>query len=77
MSDSDLKGYKELIELGKPDFIEVKAYMFVGASRQRLSLANMPRHSEIVAYAQKLEKMFDDYEHCDEQAGSHGETSTR
>ena len=46
--------YAHLILKGDPDFIEVKAYMFVGASRQRLSLANMPAHEEVVAFAKEI-----------------------
>lgn len=70
MEDSDLNGYKELIELGEPDFIEIKAYMFVGASRQRLSLKNMPRHPEIKCFSDKLEKLLADYSYCDEHKAS-------
>jgi tRNA wybutosine-synthesizing protein 1 len=45
------QGYADLIRRGDPDFVEVKGYMFVGASRQRLSLANMPFHEDVVAFA--------------------------
>jgi tRNA wybutosine-synthesizing protein 1 len=54
--------YAALIETGDPDFIEVKGYMFVGASRQRLSLANMPPHEEVVAFARDLAEHLPDYE---------------
>ena len=58
----DPEGYAKLILKGDPDFIEVKAYMFVGASRQRLSLENMPLHEEIVAFARELLEPLPDYE---------------
>ena len=47
--------YAELIEKAKPKFVEVKAYMFVGTSRQRMSLANMPFHEDIVDFAEAIE----------------------
>ena len=54
--------YAELILKGKPDFIEVKAYMFVGPSQQRLSRENMPLHEEVVAFTQTLMFYLPDYE---------------
>lgn len=50
----DAEGYVELIKKADPMFIEVKAYMFVGSSRQRLSIKNMPRHFEIKEFAEKI-----------------------
>jgi len=38
MNMTDLQGWADLINKGSPDFLEVKGYMFIGASRQRLSL---------------------------------------
>jgi len=54
--------YATLIDKGKPDFIEVKAYMFVGPSQQRLSRENMPLHEEVVAFTQTLMPFLSDYE---------------
>ena len=48
--------YAELIKKAQPDFIEAKGYMFVGGSRQRLSIANMPMHEEILNFANELNK---------------------
>lgn len=53
----DEKGYAELIKIAKPKFIEVKAYMFVGSSTQRLEIKNMPRHNEIMEFAKKIAKL--------------------
>lgn len=50
----DEKGYIELIRKANPMFIEVKAYMFVGSSRQRLSIENMPRHFEVKEFAERI-----------------------
>jgi tRNA wybutosine-synthesizing protein 1 len=52
---TDPAGYAKLIERADPDFVEAKAYMFVGASRQRLTLAHMPLHEEVQAFAKELE----------------------
>lgn len=46
--------YAKLIEKAKPMAVEVKAYMWVGMSRQRLSLENMPLHPEISEFAAKI-----------------------
>jgi len=50
----DAPGYAKLIEKAKPDFVEPKAYMFVGFSRTRLSMENMPLHQEIKVFAEEL-----------------------
>ena len=55
--DSALRGFAELVRLGVPDYIEVKAYMYVGASRNRLRLENMPRHSEVREVAERLSRL--------------------
>ncbi len=46
--------YAKLLQLGEPDFIEVKAYMHLGRSRLRLSRDAMPVHSEILSFSEKL-----------------------
>lgn len=48
------EGYSKVIEMGEPDFVEVKAYMHLGRSRQRLRRDAMPDHSEILGFAEKL-----------------------
>ncbi|WP_295615698.1 4-demethylwyosine synthase TYW1 [uncultured Methanobrevibacter sp.] len=47
-------GYAELINKANPKFVEVKAYMFVGSSRQRLSLDNMPSNQDVRDFAQEI-----------------------
>lgn len=54
MNMHDAKGYAELIRRSEPHFVEVKAYMFVGASRLKLSMANMPLHDAIKVWAKEL-----------------------
>lgn len=58
-NDTDIEGYASLIKKANPLFIEVKAYMFVGSSRQRLAKENMPRHEEVRAFSEKLAKSLD------------------
>lgn len=70
MQDEYMQGYKELIERADPDFIEIKAYMFVGASRQRLNKSNMPYHKDIVEFSEKFVKLLPDYEITSEQESS-------
>ena len=48
------EGYARLVEESRPDFIEVKAYMWVGYSRERLSVNEMPLHSEIKKFAEMI-----------------------
>jgi len=64
------EAYAKLINQGSPDFIEVKGYMFVGASRQVLSKVNMPYHEEIVEYVKEFVKFLPDYEIVGEHIAS-------
>ena len=50
----DPENYAKLINLASPDHIEIKAYMYVGYSRKRLTLDNMPSFQEVVDFAQKI-----------------------
>jgi tRNA wybutosine-synthesizing protein 1 len=46
--------YAELDRIADPDLIEPKGYVFVGGSRMRLSMANMPSHDEIRELSEQL-----------------------
>ncbi|MBD3303587.1 4-demethylwyosine synthase TYW1, partial [Candidatus Woesearchaeota archaeon] len=48
------EAYAEIIKKADPSFVEVKAYMWVGHSRERLEHNNMPLHSEIVEFAKQI-----------------------
>jgi len=61
--------YAALIKKAQPMFLEIKAYMFVGYSRQRLDIKNMPRHPEIKEFAKKITK-FSNYKIIDEKKES-------
>lgn len=49
--------YAELIKKYKPQYVECKAYMWVGFSRKRLEIKNMPFHPDIKEFAEKLAKL--------------------
>ncbi|MBD3388505.1 MAG: 4-demethylwyosine synthase TYW1 [Candidatus Altiarchaeales archaeon] len=65
----DPQAYARLISRANPDFVEVKAFMFVGGSRNRLSMDNMPSHSEVRAFAGELAGELS-YEVADEKVES-------
>lgn len=50
----DPEGYGKLIKEANPTFVELKAYMWVGHSRERLEQSNMPLHPEIVEFAKTV-----------------------
>lgn len=61
--------YAQLIEKAAPDFVEAKAYMFVGYSRHRMTIENMPSFSQVEAFAHAVED-YSSYEVCDSQSES-------
>lgn len=69
LNDIEPKKYAELFKRANPDFIEVKAYMFVGASRERLAIENMPYHPEVKVFAEEIAK-YCDYKIAAEQEAS-------
>jgi len=51
------EGYAKLILKAMPDYVEPKAFMFVGGARfdnRMLNLSDMPSHSEIKKFSEKL-----------------------
>ena len=50
-------GYAELLEIAKPDFVEVKAYMHIGYSRKRLPRNAMPAHSRVKEFASEIAEL--------------------
>ncbi|MBN1544985.1 4-demethylwyosine synthase TYW1 [Candidatus Woesearchaeota archaeon] len=54
MNMLDPAGYAALIRRADPHFVEVKAYMFVGASRLKLGLANMPLHKDVRKFSEEI-----------------------
>jgi len=70
INTDNMKEYKELIERGSPDFVEVKGYVWVGASRQRLEKSNMPEHEVVVELAKELLEVLPDYDYVTEHVPS-------
>jgi len=50
------KEYAQLIKMAEPRFVELKGYVAVGFSRERLGVPFMPLHSEIKEFAKKVAK---------------------
>ena len=46
--------YAKIIEKADVDYVEIKAYMFVGDSRNRLQWENMPKTVDIQEFAQSI-----------------------
>jgi len=69
LSLKNVPGYAELVEKAAPDFVEVKSYMWVGYSRKRLAIENMPLHGEIKSFAEELARETG-YEITDESESS-------
>jgi tRNA wybutosine-synthesizing protein 1 len=61
--------WAKTIEIAKPMFVEVKAYMHVGFSKDRLKMENMPIHSEVKEFAKEIIK-HSDYKIVDEHERS-------
>ncbi len=51
------EGYADLINKYQPIYVECKAYVWVGYSRQRLGIENMPRHEEIIEFSKQIAKL--------------------
>ncbi len=51
ISMTDAKGYADCIKRANPMFLEVKGYAFMGSSRYRLTLDNVPNHDEVKEFA--------------------------
>ena len=63
LNDSDelMNEFAEILEAVGSDFIEIKAYMWIGLSRQRLVESNMPMHEEVKTYTEKLLQLMPSY----------------
>lgn len=52
---ADAIGYGGLLDKSNPTYVECKAYMHVGASKERLPRSEMPLHREVRAFSEGLE----------------------
>jgi len=60
MQDPDW--YAALFSRADPDFVELKGYMHVGHSRDRLDRETMPDHDEVVAFARAVQDHLPDHD---------------
>jgi tRNA wybutosine-synthesizing protein 1 len=62
LNDAEPENYAAQINTASPDFVEVKSYMYIGESKDRLKLSNMPWHEDVVAFAEKMLEKMSDYD---------------
>lgn len=60
------ENYANLIKKANPDFIEVKAYMWVGENRELFAIESMPKQNDLKKFTNELLNYLDDYEVSDE-----------
>ncbi|MDK2795332.1 MAG: tRNA wybutosine-synthesizing protein 1 [Archaeoglobaceae archaeon] len=68
MDEKAIEGFDRLIRVAEPDYIEAKAYMFLGYSRLRLKAENMPEHRDVLEFSRILARR--GYEILDESEQS-------
>ena len=56
MDNKYIKEYSLLDRKAEPMFVEPKGYVFVGYSRQRMNISNMPPHENVKNFGEKLAK---------------------
>ncbi|GIY84204.1 s-adenosyl-L-methionine-dependent tRNA 4-demethylwyosine synthase TYW1 [Caerostris darwini] len=67
----ELEGYAKLVQIGKPDFIEIKGVTYCGtSSASTLTMENIPWHEEVFAFSSKLTEYLSDYELASEHEHS-------
>ena len=69
MDKKNIKDYANLIKVANPMFIEPKGYVFVGYSRKRMTIENMPSHKLVKEFAMQLSD-FTSYDIMMEKADS-------
>lgn len=62
--------FVRIIEQSQPDFIEIKSYMHLGYSRERLERENMPTQQDLKAFCNQLNKHFKSFNFEDENLAS-------
>ena len=59
---TDLEGYAKLIRKGNPNVLELKSYVWVGASQDHYKVENMPFIEDIREFTNKLLEKLPEYE---------------
>jgi tRNA wybutosine-synthesizing protein 1 len=54
VNDTDPEGYARLLQDAGATYIEVKGYMYLGYSRNRLQRNNMPEHAQVRDFAEMI-----------------------
>lgn len=62
--------FAKLIDETGADFVEIKAYMYLGYSRNRLKKENMPTHEEVKEFTNRILKKIENYVFEDEEEKS-------
>ena len=62
-NSDEIEAYAKLVQLGRPDFIEIKGVTFCGDSKSDdgLTMKNVPWHEEVRHFVSMLVDMLDDY----------------
>ena len=63
--------YAGIYDRADPDFVELKAYMHVGHSMDRLSRDTMPDHEEVVAFAEEVQRYMPEHDALKDVPASH------
>lgn len=67
----EIEGYAELVNIGTPDFIEIKGVTYCGTSNaSSLTMENVPWHEEVRSFSSKLAEYLTDYELASEHEHS-------
>ena len=66
----DARNYAKLIRKGEPDFIELKSYVWVGASQKHYKVQNMPFMESMKNFMDELLKELPEYEYLAEHGPS-------
>ncbi|XP_033628293.1 S-adenosyl-L-methionine-dependent tRNA 4-demethylwyosine synthase TYW1-like [Asterias rubens] len=62
-NNEEIDAYANLVNIGKPDFIEVKGVTYCGESKaSTLTMKNIPWHEEVVGFVKKLVDLLPDYD---------------
>jgi tRNA wybutosine-synthesizing protein 1 len=59
---ADPAGYAKRYKTANPDFIEIKGYMHVGSSRDRLDREAMPDHEAVVEFARSVQEHLPEFD---------------
>ncbi|XP_069694993.1 S-adenosyl-L-methionine-dependent tRNA 4-demethylwyosine synthase TYW1-like [Periplaneta americana] len=67
----EMADYAKLVDIGNPDFIEVKGVTYCGTSKaSTLSMENVPWHEEVMSFVKKLADLLPNYEIASEHEHS-------